>query len=123
MRFLKCGVRRWTVRLSLVLAVPAFILLSTAPGPGLLAAASQGETLYKGKCASCHGPDGAGQTSMGKMMKVNDLRSPEVQKKSDAELAEFIAKGKSPMPAYEKTLNQEQIKAVVSYLRELAKKK
>lgn len=115
------GARRWMARWSLVTAAPVLILLSTVSGVAR-PAAGQGETVFKDKCASCHGPDGSGQSAMGKMMKLRDLRSAEVQSKSDAQLTEFIAKGKTPMPAYEKQLSKEQIRDVVAYLRELAKK-
>ena len=37
---------------------------------------------YKAKCATCHGPDGKGDTAMGKTMKVKDLGSADVQKQS-----------------------------------------
>ena len=85
--------------------------------------ASKGQEVYKSKCAGCHGPDGKGQTSMGKMMKVKDLGSAEVQKQSDKELYDIIAKGKSPMPGFASQLKESQIDDVVAYLRELGKKK
>ena len=71
----------------------------------------------------CHGPDGSGDTAMGKKMKIRDLRSADVQKQTDAQLAEIIAKGKSPMQGYDKTLDKAKIDDVVAYLRELGKKK
>ena len=55
---------------------------------------------YKAKCATCHGPDGKGDTAMGKTMKVKDLDSADVQKQSDADLTTIIEKGKKPMPGY-----------------------
>lgn len=112
---------RWMAGLTLTLLAPALILLSSASSVGR-PAAGQGETIFKAKCASCHGPDGSGQTTMGKMMKLHDLKSAEVQSKSDAQLTDFIVKGKTPMPAYGSQLSKEQIKDVVAYLRELAKK-
>ena len=45
---------------------------------------------YKAKCATCHGPDGKGDTAMGKTMKVKDLGSAEVQKQSDADVATIM---------------------------------
>ncbi len=57
------------------------------------------------------------------MLGAHDFVSPEVQKQTDAQLAEIIAKGKNKMPGYEKTLKPEQIKDLVAYIRELAKKK
>ncbi len=87
------------------------------------AAAGDAEKTYKAKCASCHGADGAGQTGFGKAAHLHDLRSDEVQKASDAEMADTISKGKGKMPGYAKQLSQDQIKGLVSYIRGLAKKK
>jgi mono/diheme cytochrome c family protein len=70
----------------------------------------------------CHAADGSGDTAMGKKMKLRDLRSADVQKQSDVQLAEIIAKGKPPMPAYEKQLDKKKIDEVVAYIRELGKK-
>jgi len=82
-------------------------------------AAADGAALYKAKCAMCHGADGAGQTAMGKSMKLRDLRSPEVQKQSDADLYKVTADGKGKMPAYKGKLTDEEIKALVGYMRKL----
>ena len=81
-----------------------------------------GGSLFKGKCAMCHGPDGAGKTAMGEKLKIPDLQSADVQKKSDADLKAVINKGKEKMPAYETKLSKEQIDNLVAYIRELAKK-
>jgi cytochrome c6 len=82
-------------------------------------AAADGAALYKAKCASCHGADGSGQTAMGKAMKLRDLRSPEVRKQSDAELTKVTADGKGKMPAYKGKLTDDEIKALVGYMRTL----
>ena len=79
--------------------------------------------LYQAKCASCHAADGSGTTVVGKALKLRDIRDPEVQKISDADLTALIAKGKDKMPGNEKTLKPEQIRALVDYTRELAQKK
>lgn len=81
-----------------------------------------GESLFKAKCAMCHGPDGAGKTTMGQALKIPDLHSPEVQKLSDAELTQIVTKGKNKMPAYEEKLSKEQITQLVGFIRDLAKK-
>ncbi len=81
-----------------------------------------GESLFKGKCAMCHGPDGAGKTTMGQALKIPDLHSADAQKLSDAELTTIVAKGKNKMPAYEAKLSKEQITLLVGYIRDLAKK-
>jgi cytochrome c6 len=97
----------------------ALLLLCAAPSH----AQSAGETLFKGKCAACHGPDGKGEVSMGKKLMVRDLSSADVQKQTDAQLTEIISKGKNKMPAYGEKLSKEQIGQLVAHIRELAKKK
>jgi mono/diheme cytochrome c family protein len=90
---------------------------------GLLVAAGDAEATYKAKCAMCHGPDGAGATPTGKSLKVRDLRSPEVQKQSDAELNDIIGKGKNKMPAFAKSLKPDEISSLVATIRDFGKKK
>jgi mono/diheme cytochrome c family protein len=77
---------------------------------------------YRTKCATCHGPDGSGSV-VGKTMNIPDLRSPEVQKTSDAQLAQIISEGKGGMPPFKSSLNEDQIHAMVSYVRSLRQKK
>jgi cytochrome c oxidase cbb3-type subunit III len=79
-----------------------------------------GRSAFKANCISCHGPDGAG-TPLGKSIHAPDLRSQDVQKKSDAELAETIAEGKGDMPSFKRILDPEHIAAVIAYVRELGK--
>jgi mono/diheme cytochrome c family protein len=85
-------------------------------------AQSAGETLFKTKCAACHGPDGKGEVPMGKKLGAHDLNSAEVQKQSDAQLTEVVTKGKNKMPAYDGKLSKEQITELVAYVRGLGKK-
>jgi len=77
------------------------------------------ETLYKSKCAACHGPDGSG-SAMGKKLGAHDFQTADVQKMSDAELSSIITDGKNKMPAYGKSLKTEDIKGLVAYIRSLA---
>jgi mono/diheme cytochrome c family protein len=77
---------------------------------------------YKAQhCAACHGARGAGDTVMGKNMRIPDFASPDVQMKPDAELAGIIAKGKGKMPAYDGKLSKEQINGIVKWIRTLKK--
>lgn len=78
--------------------------------------------IYKAKCASCHGADGSGQTTIGKSMKLRDLRSPEVQKLTDAELLKIIADGKAKMPGYKTKLSVADLSSLVAYVRGMASK-
>jgi cytochrome c6 len=86
-------------------------------------AAQDAAALYKTKCQACHAADGSGNTPMGKKLAARDFSSPEVQKKTDAELTELVSKGKDKMPAYKGKLTDDQIKELVAYTRELGKKK
>jgi cytochrome c6 len=79
-------------------------------------------STFKTKCAMCHGPDGGG-SQVGKTMNVPDLRSPAVQKQSDAQLAQLISDGKGGMPAFKSSLSEDQIHGLVTYIRSFAQKK
>jgi mono/diheme cytochrome c family protein len=100
----------------------AIILLGAAIWPHLLIAETKAASLFKAKCALCHGEDGSGNTPTGKAQKAKDLRSEETQKKSDAEIAEVITKGRNKMPAFAQKLKPDQIQQLVAYVRQLPKK-
>ena len=78
---------------------------------------SAAEATYKAKCAGCHGADGKGKDAL----KTQDLRSPNSQKMSDADLSGIITNGKGKMPSY-KSMSADQVKDMVAYIRSLAKK-
>jgi mono/diheme cytochrome c family protein len=100
----------------------AFVALIIS-GTGLSQAqGGDGETLFKSRCAACHGPDGKGEVPMGKKLGSPDLTSTEVQSQSDAQLTDVITKGKNKMPAYDGKLSKDQIAGLVAYIRELGKK-
>jgi mono/diheme cytochrome c family protein len=105
-----------TIFRAILVAMAVAIVFSTSTF-----AADAGADVYKAKCASCHGPDGKGETAMGKNLKLKDLASAEVQKQSDADLTTLIEKGKKPMPGYEGKLTKDQITDLVKYIRALKK--
>lgn len=97
-------------------------LLFLTPAPTRAADATDVKDLYGKKCAVCHGQDGAAKTAKGRKAKTKDVRLPEVQKMSDKEWADIIVKGKGDnMDSYRKELSDDQIHALVQYMRELAK--
>jgi mono/diheme cytochrome c family protein len=79
------------------------------------AALADGAAIYKTKCNACHGPDGSGQTPVGKNLKIRDLRSAEVQKQTDAELTKLLNEGRGKMPASK--LSADDVKAVIAFVR------
>jgi mono/diheme cytochrome c family protein len=111
-------IRNSSYKLVLVAGTIGLILFLGVP----VRAQETGESLFKVKCAMCHGPDGAGKTTMGQTLKIPDLHSEDVRKLGDAELAQIVTKGKNKMPAYETKLSKEQIAQLVGFVRDLAKK-
>lgn len=101
--------------LALVLGVSFGVLALPAD------ARADGGALFKAKCAACHGADGKGDTGMGRMNKIRDLGSDDVQKQSDEELAKIISDGKNKMPAYGKSLKADEVKQLVTFIRSLKK--
>jgi mono/diheme cytochrome c family protein len=78
------------------------------------------ETLYKTKCATCHGADGTG-SAIGTKMGAHDFTTAVVQGMSDTELTDITTNGKNKMPAYGKSLKADDIKGLVAYIRTLKK--
>ena len=105
-------------KISIVLTL---CILIAAPSAFAGGGGSDGPAIYKAKCAMCHGADGAGQTPMGKNLKLRDLRSADVQKQTDAELVKWIADGKGKMPAYKGKLTPADIDALVAFIRTMKK--
>ena len=96
------------------------LFVSAAFRPALCQSGSGAET-FKEKCVLCHGADGSGNTPLGKQLQAADLRSKDVQKKTDAELHKVIHDGQTNMPAFADDLNEEEIAQVIKYVRSLAK--
>ncbi|MGA8309688.1 MAG: cytochrome c [Terriglobales bacterium] len=98
------------------------ILLAITPSFAVAEGSAAGAGVFKAKCVTCHGPDGSGNTPVGKSLQTADLRSPEVQKKSDAELTQSVSEGKGNMPAFKGNITDEEIQSVLKYVRTLAAK-
>ena len=90
--------------------------------PSGLQAQTDPAKFFKTNCTLCHSEDGSGSSPTGKAMKAKDLRSSEVQSKTDAELAEVITKGKGKMPAFGAKVKPDDVTKLVAYIRGLAKK-
>ncbi len=101
--------------LVMVIAVTLFIVLPN------LSWAEDGAALYKAKCAACHGADATGKPAA----KIPSLVSPEAKGLSDADLTDAIANGGKAQKAShafaKKGLSEDQVKAIVTYVRGLQK--
>ena len=111
-----------TLKHLLRLAVLALGLLLALVPASIAADAAGGADVYKAKCMTCHAKDGSGNTPVGKSLQSADLRAPEVQNKSDAELSTSISEGKGNMPAFKTLISEDEVHSVLSYVRTLASK-
>ena len=86
-------------------------------------AVERGRLEYTGSCAQCHGAKGDGRGIFGPSTypPATDLTSHDVQEKSDAQLFYIIKNGLSftPMPGYADQYSDQDIWAMVSFLRAL----
>jgi cytochrome c553 len=79
-------------------------------------------------CAKCHGPDGKGQTKMGKQAGAKDYTDPKVQAEIKDENGLKAIKeglkvnGKEVMKPSGDKLSDEEIKELMAYVRAFAKK-
>jgi mono/diheme cytochrome c family protein len=100
-----------------MIALALFLML-----PNLSWAADDGATIYKTKCAMCHGADLAGKPAA----KIPSLVGDNAKKASDADLTDMIANGgkdKKAMHAFaNKGVTPDQIKMVIAYVRDAQKK-
>ena len=99
------------------------VILCCMALPSAMQAQSDAAKLFKTNCIQCHGANGSGDTAAGKAFHAKDLRSAEVQKQTDVELAEVITKGRGKMPAFGAKIKPDDVTKLVAYLRELPKQK
>jgi mono/diheme cytochrome c family protein len=82
---------------------------------------------WEANCVQCHGKNGAADTKMGKQLNAKDLTDAKVQAGfSDAKATESIKNGvkengKTTMKAFAGKLTDDEIKALVAYVRTLKK--
>ena len=93
----------------------------------LSASADDAKDLWTSNCAKCHGADGKGQTKIGQKLGIRDFTDAKVQAdfKDDAAikaLREGLKSddGKTLMKPFD-ALSDDQIKALVAYVRSLKK--
>ena len=93
----------------------------------LAARAADAKANYEKDCAKCHGPDGKGDTKMGKKTGAKDYSDPKVQEamKDDAAFKSIKEglkdkDGKVLMKPFD-ALSDADIKALVDYMRKFKK--
>jgi cytochrome c6 len=89
--------------------------------------AADAKTNWDNNCVQCHGKTGNADTKMGKTLNAKDLTDPKVQAAfTDAKATTSIKEGvkengKTTMKAFGGKLTDDEIKALVAYVRKLKK--
>jgi mono/diheme cytochrome c family protein len=97
------------------------LALATIMTAHVVAADDASTKIYSEQCAICHGPDGKGQTVMGKKLKVKDWSDGKtLNQMNDADISKEIRVGKQTMPGFAQ-LSDVQLKALVEYIRTFQK--
>ena len=88
---------------------------------GLAARADSTTEIWKAKCKSCHGEDGAADTKVGRKEKLRDMRDPAWHADfSDEEIRKVVTDGSvdnKKMKAFKEKLSPEEIQGLVHYIR------
>ena len=117
-------------------AVAGAALIAAALSTGLGAMASEtastppaatpervqrGRVLFAKHCASCHGPNGAGDGKAAHDLdpQPTNLRDPDVAGKSGTKLYRQITRGRAPMPSFARLLNDDDRWTLVVFVKTL----
>jgi mono/diheme cytochrome c family protein len=107
------------------------VLLRRGLGTPAATQPPQGHALYDAHCAVCHGPSGKGNGPGARVIRqpMQDFSDPAAMRAADDRfLVEIIKKGGSQfgrsnaMPAWSMKLSDEEIRAIVAYIRSLPPK-
>ena len=102
--------------------IVAVILASLSCEPGLAADLKAGKAIYDKACKSCHGADGTPNLAAQKALKVQmwDLKSKEVQSRSDADLRKVDVEGEGKMKPVS-GITGAAVDDLLAYVRSLGK--
>jgi mono/diheme cytochrome c family protein len=103
------------------------IIVSLFAASAVSLRAADAKANWDANCAQCHGKSGNADTKMGKQLNAKDLTDSKVQAAfTDAKATESIKNGvkengKTTMKAFGGKLTDDEIKALVAYVRTLKK--
>ena len=92
---------------------------------GWTAAAGDVQQNWDKNCAMCHGKDGKGQTTIGRKLQIKDFTDPKAQASfTDDQAVKAIKEGitqdgQLKMKALGDKLNDDEIKALIAYVRRI----
>jgi cytochrome c6 len=97
----------------------SFALVCTlAVASSMSFAQSDGASVYKAKCQSCHGASGTPNPGMAKAMGIKPVSDPEIKKLTPVQIEAVVKSGKGKMHPVA-GLNDAQVKAVSAYFHGL----
>jgi mono/diheme cytochrome c family protein len=109
--------------MKIILTLTLSLLIASA----ISTRAADAKENWTKNCVQCHGADGTANTPMGKKLQAKNLTDPAVQKGfTDADAAKSIKEGvkqngKITMKAFGDKLSDDEVKALVAYVRTLKK--
>ena len=89
---------------------------------GALSLVGDGKELFAKQCAACHGPDGKAQSPVARKLGVKDLSQ---SKLTEAEIEKQIVEGKRDdhgkenMPSFKGKLSTDEIKSLITAVKDL----
>lgn len=83
--------------------------------------AQVGKDVFAARCKTCHGPQGAGNPAIAKVLKVTlpVLGSKQIQAKSDDEFKKTVTEGQGKMKPVQ-GLSAKEVQDVIAFVRTLA---
>lgn len=117
-----CGSKTESTGETATNATPGGTTESTTPAAP---AAMDGATVFKTRCAICHGPDGHGDGPSSKALNPKPRNFHDkayMSTRSDDSLLFVIHNGKGAMPKWGGVLKEEEITAVLAHVRSLGEK-
>lgn len=82
---------------------------------------AEGKKIFTRYCAGCHGSEGKGDGYLLLGPEPANLTRPATKTKSDVALLQTIHEGKPNMPSWKVSLSENESRAVLAYIRTLAK--
>jgi len=103
------------------------LLLAVVAGLAATAYAFDPAATWVDRCAKCHGPDGRGETKMGRKLKLRDYTDAKIQSEfTDAQAFTAIKEGIADNTGKVRmhpinNLSDDEVRAMVAYFRTLKK--
>ena len=91
----------------------------TNASEGTPGAPDSAKAIFDSKCASCHGKDGRAKSLHARHVHARDFTDAGWQNNvSDERLFNSISNGRGKMPSFKKKFSEQQIDALVTYVRQ-----